>query len=199
VALPAVLAATLLAAAPPTASARGVHPHHSRRAHPARAPRRCANADTPATGAATPTMRAAVVCVINQQRAARRLPALQSSGLLDRSAQSWTDSMVASGVFSHGADFSARITAVGFQWSSAGENIGTGFATPRDVVNAWMASKDHCQNILDPTYRDVGTGLSRHPVGSWASDPSTWTQDFALPAGLAAPSRNYAPARRCPY
>jgi uncharacterized protein YkwD len=107
--------------------------------------------------------------------------------------------MVASGDFSHGTNFSARITAVGFRWSSAGENIATGFATPRDVVTAWMGSKDHCQNILDPSYFDVGTGLRRQPVGSSASQPSTWTQDFALPMGQAPPSQNSAPAKGCPY
>jgi uncharacterized protein YkwD len=198
VALPA-LAAAVLAVVPSAAAARTAHRHHSRNAHRARAAQSCANADTPATAATTSAMRAAVVCLINQQRAARRLPMLHTSRLLDRSAQGWTDSMVASGVFSHGADFSSRITAVGFQWSSAGENIATGFATPRDVVIAWMASKDHCENILDPSYLDVGTGLSRHPVGTWASEPSSWTQDFALPMGDAAPSRNSGPAKGCPY
>jgi uncharacterized protein YkwD len=144
-------------------------------------------------------MRDAALCLVNQQRAAHQLPALHANSLLDRSAQGWTNAMVISGNFWHGNDFASRITAVGYSWSSAGENIATGFPTPRAVVTAWMASKDHCQNILDPSYLDVGTGLNRHPVGSFAGGPSTWTQDFGLPAGESARSGNTGPASGCPY
>ena len=76
--------------------------------------------------------------------------------------------MVSSDVFSHGTNFAGRISAAGYVWRSAGENIATGFQTPRSVVNAWMASTGHCQNILNPTYGNVGTGVSRAPVRGWA-------------------------------
>ncbi len=188
--LVALLAALALGATP-----AGAKVNH-RLAHAARA---CANATTPATSASTADMRSAVLCLINQQRAAHRLPGLKESGLLDRSAQSWTNVMVTTGNFWHGVNFAARITAVGFTWRDAGENIATGFPTPANVVAAWMASKDHCENILDPNYSRVGTGLSRRPVGSFASGPSTWTQDFALPMLAGPPSRNAAPMRGCPY
>lgn len=144
-------------------------------------------------------MRSAVVCLIDRQRAAHRLPALHASALLDRSAQGWTNEMVSSGDFTHGSDFAARISAVGFDWSSAGENIASGFPTPRSVVRAWMGSTDHCRNILSPQYRDIGTGVSRHAVRGAATGPATWTQDFALPMGQRAPSGNWGPADRCPY
>ncbi len=188
----ACAATACVAGFPAAAAAR-----HSVRA--ASVSRSCANASTPATSASSAAMRTAVVCLINQQRARRGLPTLRTSSLLDRSAQGWTNSMVLSGIFSHGLDFAARITAVGFIWQDAGENIATGFPTPASVVSAWMASKDHCENILDPVYTKVGTGISRHPVGSWASGPSTWTQDFALPMSANAPSHNYGPQHGCPY
>ena len=141
----------------------------------------------------------AVVCLINQQRTSRHLPPLRASLLLDRSAQSWTNAMVSSDVFSHGTNFAARITAAGYVWRSAGENIATGFQTPRSVVNAWMASTGHCQNILNPTYGNVGTGVSRAPVRGWASGSGTWTQDFALSMFKSPPSGNYGPMDGCPY
>ena len=106
--------------------------------------------------------------------------------------------MVASGEFSHGASFGARITAAGFAWSASGENIATGFQTPREVVDAWMSHPGHCQNILDPTYADVGTGVSPRAVGAAAGTPSTWVQDFALPRRAPAPSTNWGPAHSCP-
>ena len=188
IALTAVPAATAS-----TASAR--HLRHRR----ARAATTCANANAAVGRASARALRMAVVCLINVQRTSRHLPPLRASLLLDRSAQSWTNAMVSSDVFSHGTNFAGRISAAGYVWRSAGENIATGFQTPRSVVSAWMASTGHCQNILNPTYGNVGTGVSRAPVRGWASGAGTWTQDFALSMFHSPPSANWGPADGCPY
>ena len=160
--------------------------------------RGCPNANTRVGKISRQATKEAVVCLINDQRTARRLPRLRESPLLDRSAQVWTDTMVASGSFSHGSDFGARISATGFKWRSAGENIATGYATPQAVVRAWMASADHCRNILNPTYSSVGTGVLPRVTGVRGRG-ATWTQDFALAAKRRSPSGNSGPASRCPY
>ncbi len=159
----------------------------------------CSYADVPAASASVGEMRAAVVCLINQQRNLHGLPSLTVSAQLNRSAQSWNQWMVATGNFTHGTNFAGRISAVGYDWQTAGENIATGFATPRQVVQAWMASPDHCRNILDPSFRNVGTGVTVAAVGTWATQPSTWTQDFGLTMSQNAPSGNTAPQNGCPY
>lgn len=175
-----------------TASARRVR-------HGARAASGCANANATVGHASTQALRAAVVCLVNEQRTSRHLPALRASRLLDRSAQRWTNTMVTTDVFSHGANFAGRISAVGYAWRAAGENIATGFRTPAGVVRAWMASTGHCENILNPTYGNLGTGVSRRPVSGYASGPGTWTQDFALSIYESPPSGNWGPADGCPY
>ncbi len=159
--------------------------------------RGCPHADARATRLPKAELRAAVVCLINAERAAHRLPALRESSLLDGTAQGWTDAMVASGDFTHGTDPAARITAAGLSLSATGENIATGYRTPRRVVSGWMASLGHCRNILDPSYSRVGTGVNPHPVSGYASGPATWTEDFALPAGHRPPSHNWGPADSC--
>jgi uncharacterized protein YkwD len=162
----------------------------------------CANADAVASQSSAGALRSAVVCLINRERTDRRLPALHALRRLDRSAQSWTGAMVSERNFSHmgaGSDPGSRVTAAGYDWSAVGENIATGFATPRQVVAAWMASTDHCHNILDPQYTDVGTGVVAAPVAGFASGAATWTQDFGLPADASPPSGNAAPANGCPY
>jgi uncharacterized protein YkwD len=164
-----------------------------------RAARGCADANTPAATASAQQMRAAVVCLIDRLRAAYHLPSLVPNSRLNRSAQAWTNAMVAHHEFTHGADFSSRISAVGFNFAAAGENIATGFTTPRAVVDAWMASVGHCQNILNPSYVDVGTGVNSHPVTRSVSGGATWTQDLGLPLGHGAPSHSFGPARGCPY
>jgi len=144
-------------------------------------------------------MDAAVDCLINQERTSRGLPGLSVSSPLNRSAQNWNDSMISSGNFTHGSNFAGRISAVGYNWQTAGENIATGYLTPAQVVGAWMASTDHCHNILDPSFRNVGTGETPSRVGNWASGPATWTQDFGLLMSQSAPSGNHGPQNGCPY
>jgi uncharacterized protein YkwD len=161
--------------------------------------RGCAQAHSPIAATPRAALQRAVVCLIDQQRRERGLPALAENARLNRSAQGWTDTMVSHRDFSHGADFAARISAVGFQWSSVGENIATGFNTPAAVVRGWMASTGHCQNILNPRFRYVGTGVSRRSIGGVSSGGGTWTQDFGLGMGQSPASGDWGPAQGCPY
>jgi uncharacterized protein YkwD len=165
---------------------------------PAASARGCAHAGSSVFGASRAQLRDAVVCLVNAQRRDRGLPGLHPNGRLDRSAQRWTDFMVGHDIFTHGPNFAARITAAGFDWSSAGENIATGFPTPASVVNGWMASDGHCHNILAPVFRSVGTGVSASGVPSFGGS-GTWTEDFGLHMGSRAPSHDWAPADGCPY
>lgn len=169
------------------------------RRHVRRAAGSCPYARTPANGAPVSGLRAAVVCLVNRARAAHGLPSLHASRRLDRSAQGWTNAMVEGNFFSHGSNFAARISAVGFNWASAGENIATGYSSPSEVVNGWMASTGHCQNILNPSFRDLGTGVRWSGLRGYGTGPGTWTEDFALPMGQHGMSGNYGPMHRCPY
>jgi uncharacterized protein YkwD len=199
-----VLASSMLAVVPSATATTAHHKHHkhhkrhSRRAG-ARTASGCSGANDPVAGTPPQVLKGAVVCLINQQRALRHLPALSASPLLNRSAQGWTNVMVSSDEFTHGTNFASRIGATGYDWRMAGENIATGFATPRGVVRAWMASTGHCQNILNPAYRNVGTGVSARPVRGYATGAGTWTQDFALGMKSAPASNNFGPADGCPY
>ena len=160
--------------------------------------RRCVDAHTRVGRVSRPELQRAVVCLVNRQRRAHGLPGLRANPRLDRSAQIWTNTMVRHRAFSHGSDFSARISAVGFDWSHIGENIAAGYRTPATVVAAWMASTGHCQNILNPIYREVGTGVDdRSAVGS--DGTGTWTQDFGLLMNQHLASDNWTPAAGCPY
>ncbi len=193
-----IVGTAALGAVPAATATAPTQKHHRHHRH-VRADAQCAGANARVGHASADALRTAVVCLINQQRAAHHLPALQASPLLNRSAQGWTNAMVSSDRFSHGVNFAARISAVGYVWRSAGENIATGYSTPRGVVKAWMASTGHCENILSPTYRNVGTGISVRPVRGYASGAGTWTQDFALGMHQSAPSGNAGPMDGCPY
>jgi len=159
----------------------------------------CAHANTPVAAAPAQEMRTAVVCLIDTERRAHHLPPLRQDKRLNRAAQAWTNTMVAQQALTHGSQLASRITAVGFAFSVAGENIATGFPAPSAVVHAWMASAGHCQNILNPTYADVGTGVSRDSIGGSSPGGATCTQYLGLPTGHAPPSNDWGPADGCPY
>ncbi|MFI5265352.1 MAG: CAP domain-containing protein [Candidatus Levyibacteriota bacterium] len=48
------------------------------------------------------------------------------------------------------------ITAAGYNYTYAGENLAKGYTSSQDVVNAWMNSPSHKENLLSSKYKDVG-------------------------------------------
>jgi uncharacterized protein YkwD len=157
----------------------------------------CRHADTPIARATHRQLGRAVVCLVNWQRRRFGLPRLRENSRLDHSAQRWTNFMVAHRDFSHGSNFAGRITAAGFDWSSAGENIASGFSTAFSVVGAWMHSAGHCRNILSPTFRNIGVGVNSGGAARYMH--GTWTEDFGLWSGAQPPSDNSGPADGCPH
>ncbi len=88
--------------------------------------------------------------------------ALRWDEQLEQAAQAHADDMHRRNYFSHtsanGADFSDRVTRAGYDWKAVGENIAKGYPTARSVVEAWRSSKDHCPNMMNPEFRDMGVG-----------------------------------------
>ncbi|MCY1014033.1 CAP domain-containing protein [Nannocystis pusilla] len=44
---------------------------------------------------------------------------------------------------------------------AAGENIAAGYSTAAQVVNGWMTSTGHCNNIMNGNYKHLGVGYYR--------------------------------------
>jgi uncharacterized protein YkwD len=193
-------ASTLLFSASALAATgrRAAHSNFRTRRH-ARHRSRCVDSRARIGSVPRGAIERATLCLINRERSERGLPRLHTSRLLVRSAQRWTNTMVRDRSFSHGTDFSARISAVGFNWSRAGENIADGYRTASAAVTAWMRSVGHCQNILTPNFRDAGAGFDRGSALGGGSLKGTWTLDLALGMHQRALSENWTPAEGCPY
>ena len=143
------------------------------------------------------SIRAATLCLVNRERAAHGENPLKANGQVQQAAQSHTESMVEGNYFSHigpgGETLLDRMRASGYVYSSqvacqAAENIAWGtswLGTPKAIVAAWMASPEHRANILDPSYRDTGIGVSPHPPSSVAGGQlgGVYTQDFGVITG----------------
>jgi uncharacterized protein YkwD len=77
---------------------------------------------------------------------------------------------------SHGDRAGERVEDAGYRWSRYGENIARGQDSVFEVVNGWMHSPEHRENIMDCRLHEVGVGLA------FAADRTPyWVQDFATP------------------
>jgi uncharacterized protein YkwD len=143
----------------------------------------CAAAETIPTSASTEGVRAAVLCLVNAQRAANGVGALTDNAALTVAAQAHSDDMVSARYFSHtsldGRSFAGRITAAGYSGAATAENIAWGSggqSTPAQIVSGWMNSPGHRANILNASLSTSGVGVARGtPAGG---SGATYTHDF---------------------
>ena len=111
--------------------------------------------------------RAAILCVLNVERARHGLPALTRNPLLELSSQRHSQDMALRKYFEHdtpeGVDSHTRINVAGYLQRWTGENLywGTGpKSTPVGAIEGWMKSPGHRANILRPQYTEVGVGIA---------------------------------------
>jgi uncharacterized protein YkwD len=114
----------------------------------------------PAASAGLSHAESAVLQEMNRVRAQHGLASLRYQPQLQRAARAHTHEMIATNVFSHGA-FAGRMRQFGIVAAIAGENIawGTGSeGSARSIVAAWLASPEHRENLLRPSFRRAGVG-----------------------------------------
>lgn len=78
---------------------------------------------------------------------------------------------------SDGSDPGDRLMNEGYDAKLWGEDIAVGFDLEADVMNAWLNSPDHCANIMDPSYEDVGVGVDEGMF--MGKMEKYWTADLA--------------------
>lgn len=102
--------------------------------------------------------------LVNEERWSNgQLAPLKRENLLDSVSETHSNNMADRDFFMHcDPDTLAtpwdRMTAGGYYWSSAAENIAAGQTSPESVMATWMASGGHRANILSTANREVGHG-----------------------------------------
>ena len=106
----------------------------------------------------------AIISLTNLQRSANGVKSVVESSLLDKIAQSKAEDMVADKYFAHispdGKNPWYWFSLLGYDFDRAGENLAVLFTDSRSVVNAWMNSPSHRQNILTEGYTEIGVGTA---------------------------------------
>jgi uncharacterized protein YkwD len=152
----------------------------------------CPGADAQPTASNLRTLRTATLCLLNAERTPRGLPALGENAMLTAASQVYSELMVDRQFFAHvtpdGVDLKARLLGVGYivdnSYWMVGENLawGTGgMASPARIMQAWMESPGHRENILTPEFREVGLGVALGaPNSPTAPAAATYTTDFGV-------------------
>jgi len=137
---------------------------------------------------------AAVLCLVNAERAALGLPGLNESAQLDEAAIGMAQRMVTEHFFSHntpdGKNVVERIEPTGYIPNSSdwvvGENLAWGsgaLSTPQTIVNGWMNSPGHKANILAPDYKDIGLAAAMGAPSTSVTGGTVYVNDFGAKSG----------------
>lgn len=116
-------------------------------------------------GATTNLTQQALLTETNQDRQSNGRANLHASLQLQQAAQAKAQDMVARNYWAHNTPEGSKpwifMTNAGYQYQAAGENLAYGFDSASAVLNAWMHSPQHRENLLDTTFTEVGFGVAQ--------------------------------------
>lgn len=111
----------------------------------------------------------ALLADTNAKRVTAGLVPLTLNMTLSQAAAAKAQDMFANNYWAHNSPAGKTpwnfISAAGYQYTIAGENLAKNFSTSDGVVEAWMASPTHRDNIMKPGYRDIGFAIVNGVLG----------------------------------
>jgi len=120
------------------------------------------------------------VARVNAHRTGRGLSALAVSPALTAAAEWKARHMARYGYVEHDDPAPPvqrtpfeRMQACGYPEALLAENIAAGYDSPASVMDAWLGSGGHRENIEHPQFLAIGVGVARSAGGTLY-----WTQDF---------------------
>ncbi|MFN2285380.1 MAG: CAP domain-containing protein [Anaerolineae bacterium] len=141
-----------------------------------------------------PNYEQTLVEMVNAARAAQDppVPPLKRVSLLDDSARYHATDMAVDDYFTHNSQdrvggtlqvvcsFDQRISTYYTSWRILSENIAALSSTPQEVMNIWMNSSGHRENILRTASCEIGVGYYEG-AGQYSR---YWVQDFGCRNGV---------------
>ena len=125
-----------------------------------------------------------VVDLTNAFRRSQGLGELTINLELQEAAQLHSESLAHDDFFSHtGIDGRMpwdRALDAGYNYYTIGENIAAGQLTPEEVVQAWIDSPSHLENLMNPAFTEIGIGYEYLAIdgGNLRNYNHYWTQLF---------------------
>lgn len=148
---------------------------------------KCSGADRPAARMSADRAERLTLCLLNKERTKRGMKPLRMQRHQGEAAASHNRLMVRRDCFSHQCpgepDLVGRLERAGYlpcgcSWM-VGENIAWGsgsYGAPRRIVESWMDSQGHRQNILNPRFEHIGVAVHPGSPGGGVA----YTTDFGF-------------------
>lgn len=133
-----------------------------------------------------------IIRLTNIERQKKGVGEVKESHLLNKAALEKARNMFEEDYWAHyspsGKDPWGFITGAGYKFSYAGENLARNFYTSEEVVEAWMDSPTHMENLLNPKYQDIGIAVLE---GTLKGKPTVLiVQEFGSPVEYLAINDN---------
>lgn len=117
--------------------------------------------------------------LVNKEREKNGLHKYKLNETLCKAAQKRAEELTSS--FGHtrpdGTKFHTVFDEFNLNYKYAGENVAAGQKTPERVMEMWLASEGHRENILSPYFTEIGIGY----VETDDKYGAYWTQEFYHP------------------
>ncbi len=134
-----------------------------------------------------------VIQATNQVRQTAGVPVLSPDNRLQRAAQMKADDMATHGYFAHTSPSGLSpwywFDRVGYAFTEAGENLAKDFSDVSGLLQGWMASPIHRDNIMASKYTDIGVGVA---TGIIEGQTSTVVVQLFGNRGVPVASTNHA-------
>lgn len=77
-----------------------------------------------------------------------------------------------------------RLRAAGYPFRIAVENVAVGFASIDDVVDAWLESEGHCENLMNGSVRELGLACVDADATGAPEERRYWALVLGAPRAL---------------
>lgn len=108
---------------------------------------------------------AVVVDLTNQERSTIAATPLRRNPVLDEAARLKAEHMAKNSYFAHFAPDGTSpwhfFKTAGYTYAHAGENLAIHFTDSSEVVEAWMKSPAHKENIVNQDFAEIGVGTAK--------------------------------------
>ena len=99
----------------------------------------------------------------NEERQSLGLNSLEENTLLNKAAQLKAQDIITYDYFSHQSPTGITpwywFNEAGYNYQTAGENLGIGFLDSEEIYQAWDDSPSHRANLINPKYQDIGIAV----------------------------------------
>ncbi|MBA3757794.1 hypothetical protein H0X09_02945 [Candidatus Saccharibacteria bacterium] len=130
----------------------------------------------------------------NSARASNGVASLRVNSKLNSAAQAKAEDMATRNYWSHNTPEGNPpwifVSNQGYSYQKLGENLAAGFDTEQAVINGWLASPPHKENMLDGNFSEVGFGFANNAdYTSAGGGPMTVVVAFyGKPTGTSQPA-----------